>query len=42
MSHSPGPWKIGQKFSGNMDEIEQPDGRAIAVVWTRILDLLSR
>ena len=33
--HTPGPWKIGQEYGNNQDEIEAADGRCVAVVWTR-------
>ena len=35
MLHSPGPWRFGGEFGNSQDEIEDADGRTIAVVWTR-------
>jgi hypothetical protein len=34
-SHSPGPFKIGDEYSNSQDEIEDANGRCVAVVWTR-------
>ena len=34
-NHSPAPWKIGAEFSNSQDEIEDANGRTVAVVWTR-------
>lgn len=33
--HSPGPWAIGSEYSNQQDELEDADGRTIAVFWTR-------
>lgn len=35
MKHSPSPWRQGSEYSNSQDEIEDDDGRSIAVVWTR-------
>jgi hypothetical protein len=33
--HSPAPWSIGTEYQNSMDEIEDAEGRTLAVVWTR-------
>lgn len=33
--HSPGPWLVGREYSNAQDEIEDAEGRTLAVVWTR-------
>lgn len=34
-THSPGPWLVGREYSNAQDEIEDAEGRTLAVVWTR-------
>lgn len=34
-THSPAPFAIGAEYSNSQDEIEDAEGRTVAVVWTR-------